>query len=159
MAPRFDYGGLSPDLFQKYMAFDSALADSSVEPALRDLVKMRASQLNGCAFCVDMHAKEATIHGERPLRLHHLAVWPESPLFSSRERAALAWTETLTNRSDSGEVDQVFADVREQLSEKELADLTFIVMAINGWNIANIATRNTPGSLDAMLGLEAAGLE
>lgn len=158
MAPRFDYAGLAPKLFERYMAFSEALKHARIEPLLRDLVMMRASQINGCAFCVDMHAKEATIDGERPLRLHHLAVWRESPLFSERERAALAWTEALTRRADGAEVDAVFARVGEHLREDEIADLTFVVMAINGWNIANAAVRNTPGSLDAVLGLDAAAL-
>lgn len=158
-SPRFDYSGLAPKAFAAYMAFGESLSESSIEAPLRDLVTIRGSQINGCAFCVDMHVKEATIHGERALRLHHLAVWHESPLFSERERAVLAWTEVLTRRGDGGEVDAVFAEIREYLSEQEIADLTFLVMAINGWNIANLATRNLPGSMDSVLGLDAATLE
>lgn len=158
MAPRFDYAGLAPKLFERYMAFTEALQDCSLEPSLRDLVMLRASQMNGCAFCVDMHAKEATIHGERPLRLHHLAVWRESPLFTARERATLAWTEALTGRADSEEIDTLFPHISAELRDDEIAALTFLIMAINGWNIANAAVQNTPGSMDALLGLEAAGL-
>lgn len=156
--PRFDHAHLSPKPFGLFVAFGEALMDCSIEPMLRDLVTTRASQINGCTFCVDMHVKEASLHGERPLRLHHLAVWHESPLFSARERAALAWTETLTKRARGEEVDVIFDNIREHLNDNEIADLTFLIMAINGWNIANAATRNTPGSMDAMLGLDAAGL-
>ncbi|MGJ8636148.1 MAG: carboxymuconolactone decarboxylase family protein [Phycisphaerales bacterium] len=155
---RFDYSGLAPKAFGAYIAFGESLAESSIEVPLRDLVTARASQINGCAFCVDMHVKEATIHGERALRLHHLAVWHESNLFNERERAALAWTEVLTRRGDGGEVDAVFAEIQGHLSEQEIADLTFLVMLINGWNIANLAVRNTPGSMDSVLGLDAATL-
>lgn len=155
---RFDYSGLAPKAFGAYMAFGDSLAECSIEVPLRDLVTARASQINGCAFCVDMHVKEATIHGERALRLHHLAVWHESNLFNERERAALAWTEVLTRRGDGGEVDAVFAEIRGHLSEQEIADLTFLVMLINGWNIANLAVRNAPGSMDSVLGLDVATL-
>src|SRR5947209_4101162 len=96
MTARLDAARLSAPLFKKYLAFSMATNECSIEQTLRDLVHIRASQINGCAFCVDMHIKEATIHGERPLRLHHLAVWRESPLFTARERAALNWTEALT---------------------------------------------------------------
>lgn len=157
--PRFDYAGLAPKAFAAYRAFGESLLECSIETLLRDLVTTRASQINGCAFCVDMHVKEATIHGERALRLHHLAVWHESPLFNDRERAALAWTEVLTLRGDGGEVDSVFEEIQGRLSDQEIADLTFLVMAINGWNIANLATRNLPGSMDTVLGLDAATLE
>ncbi|MBO6514873.1 MAG: carboxymuconolactone decarboxylase family protein [Phycisphaerales bacterium] len=155
---RFDYAGLAPKAFAAYMAFGESLAGSSIEAPLCDLVTTRASQINGCAFCVDMHVKEATIHGERALRLHHLAVWHESNLFSKRERAALAWTEVLTRRGDGQGVDAVFEEIQGHLSEQEIADLTFLVMLINGWNIANLAVRNAPGSMDAVLGLDAATL-
>ncbi len=157
--PRFDYAGLASKSFSAYVAFGETLEHSSIEAGLRDLVTTRASQINGCAFCVDMHVKEATIHGERALRLYHLAVWHESHLFNERERAALAWTEVLTRRGESHEVDEVFGQIQGHLSETEIADLTFLVIAINGWNIANLATRNKPGSLDSVMGLDAAKLE
>jgi AhpD family alkylhydroperoxidase len=157
--PRFDYAKLASKSFSAYVAFGETLQNSSLEATLRDLVTTRASQINGCAFCVDMHVKEATIHGERALRLHHLAVWHESHLFNERERAALAWTEVLTLRGDGDEVDEVFAQIQGHLSETEIADLTFLVISINGWNIANLATRNMPGSLDSVMGLDAAKLD
>jgi AhpD family alkylhydroperoxidase len=158
MAQRLNPVALSPDLYKAYYAFSQALNKGAIDQALRDLVHIRASQINGCAFCVDMHIKEATIHGERALRLHHLAVWRESPLFDVRERAALAWTESVTRLGEHGVPDDIYEEARMQFSEKELVDLTFTVMEINGWNRISIAFRNQPGSLDEMLHLTAAGL-
>jgi len=155
---RLNYSELSPALFKKFLDFSMALQSSSIEESLRTLVEIRASQLNGCAFCLDMHVKQATIQGERALRLHHVAIWRESPLFSPRERAALAWTEVLTRIPEEGVSDAIFDRVRTQLSEKEISDLTFEIMAINGWNRANAAFRNVPGALDKLYGLDKAGL-
>jgi AhpD family alkylhydroperoxidase len=131
---------------------------TEIEPAIVDLVFIRASQINGCAFCVDMHSKQATIHGERPLRLYHVAVWRESPLFNPRERAALAWTEVLTQLPPHGVSDETYNEARAQFSEKELSDLTFAVMAINAWNRVNIALKYVPGSFDKEYGLDKANL-
>ena len=114
--------------------------------------------MNGCAFCLDMHVKEATRHGERELRLYHVAIWRESPLFTPKERAALAWTEALTQMAPTGISDELYAEVREQFSEKELSTLTFRVMGINAWNRANVAFRTAPGVLDKAFGLDKAGL-
>lgn len=158
MSQRINYAQQSPDLFKAFMAFSLALKASAIEPAIHDLVQIRASQLNGCAFCVDMHVKEATIHGERPLRLHHLAIWRESNLFEPRERAALAWTEALTKLPDGGVPDELYERVRGQFSEKELSDLTFTVMAINAWNRVGIAFKSVPGSADKAYGLTESGL-
>lgn len=158
MTQRVEYGRVSAEFFKKFLEFSLALKQSAIEPAIRDLVNIRASQLNGCAFCVDMHIKEAKIAGERELRLHHVAIWRESPLFSARERAALEWTEALTKLSDRGVSDEIYQAVREQFNEKEISDLTFSVMAINGWNRASIAFRAVPGSQDAAYGLTKAGL-
>ena len=127
-------------------------------PSILSLVEIRASQLNGCAFCLDMHVKQAKLHGERELRLHHVAIWRESPLFSPRERAALAWTEALTKLPEGGVSDDIYENVRSQLSEKELADLTFAVMTINAWNRAGVAFLSTPGSAASLYGLDRAGL-
>jgi AhpD family alkylhydroperoxidase len=158
MTTRLNYQEQSPALFKKLVELNMAISTSSIEQSIRDLVDIRASQLNGCAFCVDMHVKEATIHGERPLRLHHLAAWRESTLFAPRERAALAWTEILTNLPAQGVPDDVYDRVRSQLSEKELSDLTFLVMAINAWNRVNVAFRVVPGSADKAWGLDKANL-
>jgi len=158
MTQRLNPAAVSPELYKAYYAFSQVVTKSSIDRSLRDLVHIRASQINGCAFCVDMHIKEATIHGERALRLHHLAIWRESSLFSPRERAALAWTESVTKLGEHGVPDEIYEEARMQFSEKELADLTFVVAEINGWNRLSIALRNQPGSMDEMLGLTAAGL-
>jgi AhpD family alkylhydroperoxidase len=158
MSQRLDYQQQSPELFKKFVEFSLQVKKSSIEPSILDLVNIRASQLNGCAFCVDMHVKEATLRGERPLRLHHVAIWRESTLFASRERAALAWTEALTQLPPQGVPDEVYERVRTQLSEKEVSDLTYAVMAINAWNRANVAFRSVPGSLDKAFGLDKANL-
>src|SRR6185503_11056316 len=145
MTPRLNPAALSPELYKAFYAFTQAVGKGSLDRSLRDLVHIRASQINGCAFCLDMHIKEATIHGERPLRLHHLAIWRESPLFSPRERAALAWTESVTKLGEHGVPDEIYEEARVQFSEKELAELTFIVVEINGWNRLSIAFRSQPG--------------
>jgi AhpD family alkylhydroperoxidase len=156
MTQRLNYAQQSPELFRKYLDFSNALNASTIEASTRHLVTLRASQMNGCAFCVDMHVKEAKLHGERELRLHHVAIWRESPLFSARERAVLEWTEVLTKLPEHGVPDDLYERVRGQLSEKEIADLTFVVMAINGWNRASVAFRPVPGSQDAVFGLDKA---
>jgi AhpD family alkylhydroperoxidase len=157
--PRLMYQQQSPELVRKLADLNMAIANSGhVETGLGYLVDIRASQMNGCAFCLDMHVKEAKLHGERELRLYHVAIWRESPLFTPKERAALAWTEALTQIASTGISDELYAEVREQFSEKELSTLTFRVMVINAWNRANIAFRTTPGSRDHVLGLDKAGL-
>ena len=158
MSERLDYAKVSPELTKAYYAFSMASKASGLGQTLIDLINLRASQLNGCAFCVDMHSKEAKIHGERELRLYHLAVWRESSLFDARERAALEWTEALTRLEPHGVPDAVYDAVRAQFDEKEIAALSFAVMAINGWNRLSIGFRAEPGSRDAMYGLTKAGL-
>ena len=158
MTQRINYSKQSQQLFQKFFEFSTELKHCSVEPSILGLAEIRASQMNGCGFCVDMHVKQAKLRGERELRLHHVAIWRESTLFQPRERAALAWTEVLTRLPEHGVPDDLYARVREQFSEKELSDLTFQVMAINAWNRANVAFRTVPGSADAALGLDQANL-
>ena len=158
MTQRINYAEQSAEFFKKFVAFSTALNNSTIEEGIRHLVEIRASQLNGCGLCVDMHIKQATIHGERPLRLHHLAIWRESTLFVPRERAALAWTEVLTRIPEHGVPNELYERVRTQFSEKELSDLTFIVMSINAWNRANVAFRTVPGAYDAAFGLDKANL-
>ena len=158
MTQRINFIQQSPELFKKFMDFSAALNNTTIEQTIRDLVSIRASQLNGCGFCLDMHVKEARIHGERELRIHHLAAWRESTLFAPRERAALAWAEVLTKLPEHGVSDEIYERVRTQLSEKELSDLTFDVMAINAWNRANVAFTTVPGSADKAFGLDKANL-
>lgn len=153
---RLDYSRLSADLFKKYLDFNAAF---HMDEGLALLVDIRASQLNGCAFCLDMHVKQAKIHGERELRLHHVAIWRESPLFTPKERAALAWTEALTRMAPEGVSDAVYGEAREHFSAEDLSQLTFRVVAINGWNRMNVAFRPVPGSQDKAFGLDKAGLD
>ncbi len=158
MSQRLDYQQQAPELFKKFVEFNMLVKKGSIEESIEDLIAIRASQINGCAFCVDMHVKQATIHGERPLRLYHLAAWRESTLFSPRERAALAWTEVLTQLPPQGVPDDVYDRVRTQLAEKEIVELTYAVMAINAWNRINIGFRVVPGSQDKPFGLDKANL-
>jgi len=158
MSQRLDYFQSSPDAAKKYIEFNTLLHKKPFLAEVGHLVTLRASQLNGCAFCVDMHVKEAKIHGERELRLHHVAVWRESTLFSARERAVLEWTEALTHLGAHGVSDAVCDSVRAELSQEELADLSFLIVAINGWNRLSVAFRVVPGSADKLYGLEKAGL-
>jgi AhpD family alkylhydroperoxidase len=158
MSERLDYRIQSPDLFKKLGAFSAMIAHGAIEASTIDLVFLRASQLNGCSFCVDMHSKQATIRGERPLRLYAVAAWRDATLFSPRERAALEWTEVLTHLPSDGVPDAIYERVRAQFSEKEISDLTFAIMSINAWNRANIAFRTVPGTLDKEYGLDKANL-
>lgn len=158
MTQGLNYAQQSPEFFKKISDFSHSLKDSVIEQTIRDLVNLRASQINGCAFCVDMHVKEAKIHGESELRLYHVAIWRESNLFAPRERAALAWTEVLTKLPEGGVPDELYERVRGQLSEKEISDLTFSIMAINAWNRVSVAFKSVPGSADKLYGLDKAGL-
>lgn len=156
MAQRVNYVEQSPELFKKFVEFLNAIKEGAIEESIRDLVAIRTSQLNGCTFCLDMHVKQARIHGERELRLLHLAAWRDSSLFIPRERAALAWTEVLTKLPEQGVPDDIFDRVRTQLSEKEISDLTFLVMSTNAWSRLNIGFKSVPGSSDKAFGLDKA---
>jgi AhpD family alkylhydroperoxidase len=123
----------------------SYLAGCGLEHGLLELVKIRASQINGCAFCIDMHTKDARAAGEPEQRISALNAWRETAFFSDRERAALAWTEAVTSIG-GGVPDDLYAEVRQQFSEKELVDLTWAVAAINAWNRIAISFRSVPGS-------------
>ena len=158
MTQRLDYVKQAPDLFKRLVYFGMHLKNGSIETAIVDLVDIRASQMNGCGFCLDMHVKQATLHGERPLRLHHIAIWRESTLFSPRERAALAWTEALTQLAPHGVPDAVYERVRTELSEQEIVDLSYVIMVINAWNRINVGFQSVPGSLDKAYGLDKAEL-
>jgi AhpD family alkylhydroperoxidase len=159
MSQRINYIQQSSGLFKQFVEFNKLVDDGAIEESIRDLVAIRASQINGCGFCLDMHIKQAKIHGERELRLHHLAVWRESTLFVPRERAALAWTEVLTRLPDQGVPDELYERVRTQLSEKEITDLTYVVMTINAWNRINVAFKTVPGAHDKAFGLDKAKLD
>jgi AhpD family alkylhydroperoxidase len=158
MTQRANYRTESPELFRKYVELSTLTNKSAIEEKIRDLVAIRVSQVNGCGFCLDMHVKQAKIHGERELRIYHLGVWWESTLFAPRERAALAWAEVLTKLPEQGVPDELYERVSGQLSPKEISDLTYIVTSINAWNRLNIGFKIIPGSLDAAFGLEKANL-
>jgi AhpD family alkylhydroperoxidase len=147
-----------PQAFEKINEIEGLVKQGSLDPLLIHLVKIRASQINGCAFCVDMHHKEAKIDGERELRLYHIAVWEESPLFTPKEKAALLWTEQVTKLSQGAVSDETFARVKELFSDKELTELTMAIAMINAWNRFAAPFRSVPGSMDTYLGLEKAGL-
>jgi AhpD family alkylhydroperoxidase len=154
MTQRVDYARQAPELFRKLAELGKALRSGAIERSILNLVSIRASQVNGCAFCLDMHVKEAKLGGEKELRLHHLAGWRESDLFVPRERAALAWTEVLTRMPEQGVADEIYERVRTQFSDKEISDLTFHVASINAWNRINVAFKTVPGSADAAFGLD-----
>ncbi|MEI2298446.1 carboxymuconolactone decarboxylase family protein [Ensifer sp. MJa1] len=158
MTQRLNYAQQSPEFLKKMTDLSLSLKDSVIEQKIRDLVNIRASQINGCAFCLDMHVKEAKIHGESELRLYHVAIWRESNLFIPRERAALAWAEAVTKLPEGGIPDELYERVRGQLSEKEISDLTFSIMVINAWNRVSVAFKAVPGSADKLYGLDKAGL-
>jgi AhpD family alkylhydroperoxidase len=155
---RASYAEQSPELLKTFTAFLAATREGAIEEPIRDLVAVRAAQMNGCTFGLDMHVKQARMHGERELRLHHLPAWRDSTLFAPRERAALAWTEVLTRLPEQGVPDEVYDRVRTQLSEKEISDLTFVVMVVNAWNRLNVGFKPVPGSVDAKFGLDKANL-
>lgn len=158
MSQRLNFFEQSPGLTTKLFEFSGAVKKSSLGNTLIDLVNIRASQLNGCAFCLDMHCKEARIHGEQELRIYHIPVWRESTLFSETERAVLEWTEAVTKLSEHGVSDEVYNRVRAQLSETQISELTYAIGIINMWNRLNISFRTVPGSFDDQLGLTKAGL-
>lgn len=158
MSQRLRYQALSSGLFQQLAAMSQTLK-KELDPHLIDFVNIRASQINGCAFCLDMHIKEAKIRGERELRLHHIQIWRESPLFTERERAALEMTEAVTRISEGGISDELFERLRAAFSDKEISDLAFAIGVINQWNRLAITFRTVPGSSDQALGLDRAGLE
>src|ERR671937_218872 len=146
MKARIDLMHVTPGVIQAMLGLERQVRQAGFDHKLLDLVRMRASQINGCAYCLDMHSKDARANGETEQRLYGLNVWREAPYYSSRERAALAWTEALTLVAESHVPDEVYERVREQFSEDELAHLSLAIVAINGWNRLNVAARTVPGS-------------
>jgi AhpD family alkylhydroperoxidase len=144
--------------FAKLQELEGLIKESSLDPKLRHLVKLYASQLNGCAFCVDMHSKEAKIDGERELRLYHLPVWHESPLFTDKEKAALRWTKEVTQLSQRSVSDETLEEVRTHFNDQELTELTMAIALINVWNRFAAPFNATPGSMDNLMGLDKANL-
>lgn len=145
MQTRIAYTKVAPGAYRAMLGLEEYLDECGIEEPLLDLVKLRASQINGCAFCIDMHWKDLRATGESEQRLYGLDAWEESPYYSDRERAALLWTEAVTNIREGHVRDEVYEHVRTYFSEKELADLTLAVAAINAWNRLAISARTEPG--------------
>ena len=146
MNARIDLKHVNPGIVKSMLGLERQVRQSGLDERLIDLVRMRASQINGCAYCLDMHSKEARAQGETEQRLYGLSAWRETPYYSPRERAALDWTEALTLVADTGVPDDVYERVREQFSEDEIAHLSLAIVAINGWNRLNVAARTVPGT-------------
>ena len=146
MTPRIEYHKADPNALKAMLGLQAYVNESGLEHSLLELVKLRASQINGCAYCIDMHTKDARARGETEQRLYALDAWSETPFYSDRERAALAWTEAVTVLGEARVPDAVYEQVRAQFSEAELVKLTLAVVAINGWNRLNIAFRTVPGT-------------
>ena len=142
MNPRFKHGG---EGVRRLAALQEYVSET-VDRTLLELVKIRASQINGCAYCIDMHTKDAAAYGETQQRLHGLVAWHECPYYTDRERAALEWTEAVTLVADTGVPDDVYEHVSAHFNDKELSDLTLAIAAINAWNRLAVAARTTPGS-------------
>ena len=145
MKARIDLMHVSSGVIKAMLGLEREVRQAGFDPKLLDLVRMRASQINGCAYCLDMHSKDARAAGETEQRLYGLNAWRETPYYSARERAALEWTEALTLVSETRVPDEVYERVREQFSEDEMVHLSLAVVAINGWNRLNIAARTVPG--------------
>ena len=141
MEPRINYGNVSPDAIKAMRELEKYVASSGLERPLYELVKTRASQINGCAYCLDMHTKDARKAGETEQRLYALSAWRETPFFTERERAALEWTEALTVISQNNVPDSLYEKVRKSFDEKEMIALTMGIIAINGWNRLAIGFR------------------
>ena len=146
MKPRMEFWKIAPDAYKAMLGLDGYLHGSGLAASLLELVKLRASQINGCAYCIDMHWKEARAAGESEQRLYGLDAWREAPYYDERERAALEWTEALTRITDGHVPDAVFEAVRAHFSERELVDITWAAAAINAWNRVAIAMRSVAGS-------------
>ena len=146
MESRLDYRKVAPGVREAMLSLKKYISTSGLEESLLNLVDIRTSQINGCAWCLDMHAKDARAIGETEQRIYMLPAWRESPLYSDRERAALEWTEAVTLVAQSQVPDKVYEEARKHFSEKELVDLTLAIVAINGWNRLNVSFRTVPGS-------------
>lgn len=157
MSVRIKYPKVAPEPYRVLLDLEKYIHDCGLETSLIELAKMRVSQMNGCAFCLDMHSKEARAAGETEQRLYLLDAWREAPIYSPRERAALSWAEALTSVADNHVPDDVYDEARAHLSEKELVDLSFVVLAINSWNRLAVAFRSEVGGYQA--GMIAEGLK
>jgi len=148
MEPRLDAAAAAPGARAAMYGLERYVRESGLEKPLLELVRPRASQMNGCAYCIDMHSKDARAEGESEQRLYALSAWQEAPFYSPRERAALAWTEAVTAIGEAGVPDELYASAREHFNETELVNLTMAVVAINGWNRLAISFRAVPSSYE-----------
>lgn len=155
---RINYYQNFPEAFKKLSEIEELIKKSSLDHQLIHLVKLRVSQINRCAFCVDMHSKEAKIDNEKELRLYHIAVWEESPLFTEKEKAALRWAEAVTLLSSNSVDDHLYNETKKYFNDKELTELTVAISMINAWNRFAVPFRSVPGSADKAFGLDKAGL-
>lgn len=146
MEPRIDYLKTSRAGYHALLGIEHYLAQSGLEESLLHLIKLRVSQINGCAYCIDMHWKDLRAIGESEQRLYGLDAWEESPYYTDRERAAFEWAESVTNIQDGHVADEVYERVKGSFTDKELADLTIAITAINSWNRLSIAARTVPGT-------------
>ena len=145
MQPRINITSVNPGALKAMLGLETYLRQCGLDTKLRDLINLRVSQINGCAYCIDMHWKDLRAAGETEQLLYGLDAWRESPYYSERERAALAWAEAVTRITDGHVPDEVFEEAQRQFNDEELANLTLGVVAINGWNRLNIALRTVPG--------------
>jgi AhpD family alkylhydroperoxidase len=148
MKELLNYANASPEAVAAFQGVERYVRNCGLERPLLELLKIRASQINGCAFCIDMHTKDARAAGESEQRLYALSAWAETPFYSPRERAALAWTEAVTRLADGPVPEALYDELRGQFTEKEIVDLTLAVIAINGWNRLAATFRTPPGSYE-----------
>jgi AhpD family alkylhydroperoxidase len=146
MQSRIEYAKVAPGAMTAMLGLETYVRHCGLEHSLIELVKLRASQINGCAYCVDMHTKDARAQGETEQRLYAVVAWEETPFFTERERAALAWTEAVTLVGQGNVPDAVYEQARCSFGERELIDLTLAIIAINGWNRLAISFRTVPGT-------------
>ncbi|HYW74894.1 MAG TPA: carboxymuconolactone decarboxylase family protein [Pyrinomonadaceae bacterium] len=152
MEPRIDGMKVAPGVLEAMLGIEKYLIKSRLDRNLLNLIYLRASQINGCAYCLDMHWKDLRTAGETEQRLYSLDAWKESPYYTDRERAALGWTEAVTNLQEGRVADSIYEEMKEFFSEKEIVDLTLAVAAINSWNRLNIALRTVPGTYQPVRG-------
>lgn len=146
MTPRLDASKVSPDAYRAIMGLELYVRHSGLESSLIELIKLRASYMNGCAYCVDMHSKDARVEGETEQRIYAVPVWRETPFYSDRERAALAFTEAVTAIGQAGVPDDVYDEAKRFFSQDELVKLTMAIVTINAWNRVAITFRTEPGT-------------
>ncbi|MCL4332159.1 MAG: carboxymuconolactone decarboxylase family protein [Candidatus Thermoplasmatota archaeon] len=148
MQPRPDYGKFAPEMLRYLRSIEKAISESGIDHGLLHLIKMRASQLNGCGWCLDMHSKDALLDGETVQRIALLSAWWECPQYTDREKAALAWTERVTLISETREDDELYENLKKFFTEEQIVILTWAIIAINSWNRLNVSFKTVPGTYE-----------